>query len=370
MEQITAEGLETLPELIGTVINIAMQAERQKYLGVKPYERSAERQGQANGSEPKTVQTRVGAITCDVPPIREGGFSPSALEQGLRSERALTLALAEMYVQGVSTCKVAAITEKLCGVELSSMPVSRAAQPLEAALEAWRTRRVGEIVCLSLDARDEQVRVDGVVRDEAVLMATGVDRAGKRQVVGVSVSLSEAEVHRRTFLQNLVDRGLGGVELIVSNAHKGLTAARRAVFGEIPWHRGQFHRQQNAQAQDLKAEVAADLRAIFNARDRAEADRLLAATVQTYTKMATTLATWLQATIPEGLTVLAFLEAHRPRLRTTNGVERLNREIRRRSRVVGIFPNENACLRLVTAILMEISEEWFTGRAYLTFSPT
>lgn len=374
LEQIAAEGLETVPELIRTVINIAMQAERQKYLGVRPDERSAERQGQANGYTPKPVQTRVGAITFDVPQVREGGFYPSALEKGLRSERALTLALAERYVQGVSTRKGAAITEKLCGVELSSMQVSRAAQQLDAALEAWRTRPLGEIVSLYLDALYQQVRVEGVVRDEATLMATGVDRTGTRQVLGVSVSLSEAEVHWRTFWQSLVDRGLRGVELIVSDAHEGLKAARRAVFGGVPWQRCQFHLQQNAQAyvprQDVKAEVAADIRAIFNARDRAEADRLLAATVQKYTKTAAKLAAWLEANIPEGLTVFAFPQAHRRLLRTTNGVERLNREIRRRSRVVGIFPNENAYLRLVTAILMEISEEWFTGRAYLTFSPT
>ncbi|HBY98798.1 MAG TPA: hypothetical protein DEP84_33440 [Chloroflexi bacterium] len=142
----------------------------------------------------------------------------------------------------------------------------------------------------------------------------------------------------------------------------------------VPWQRCQFHRQQNAQAdvprQELKTEVAADIRAIFNARDRAEADRLLATPVQKYAKSAPKLATWLETNIPEGLTVLAFPEAHRRLRRTTNGVERLNREIRRRSRVVGIFPNQSACLRLITAILIEISEEWFTGRAYLTFSPT
>ncbi|HBY97881.1 MAG TPA: IS256 family transposase [Chloroflexi bacterium] len=374
LEQIAADGLDTLPELIRTVINLAMRAERQQPLGVEPDERSAERQGHANGSTPKTVKTRVGEITFDVPPVRAGGFSPSALEKGLRSERALTLALAEMEVPGVSTRKVAAITEQLCGVALSSMPVSRAAQPLDTALEAWRRRPLGAIVSLYLDARYEQVRVDGAVRDEAVLLATGVDRAGKRQVLGVAVSLSEAEVHWRPFLQRLVDRGRRGVELIVSDAHEGLTAARRAVFGGVPWQGCQFHRHHNAQAdgprQELKAEVAADIRAIFNARDRAEADRLLARTVQQDAKSAPKLATWLEANIPEGLTVFAFPEAHRRLLRTTNGVERLNREIRRRSRVVGIFPNESACLRLITAILIEISEEWFTGRAYLTFPAT
>lgn len=374
LEQIASGGLEALPELIRIMINMAMQAERQKHLGVGPYERSGERQGHANGYKPKTVATRVGKITFAVPQVREGGFYPQALEKGLRSERALTLALAEMYVQGVSTRKVAAITQELCGFEISSGQVSRAAAQLDGVLEAWRTRSLGETVYLYLDARYEQVRVDGQVRDEAVLIATGVDRQGKRQVLGVSVSLSEAEAHWRSFLQSLVDRGLRGVQLIISDAHEGLKAARRAVFGGVPWQRCQFHLQQNAQAyvprQELKAEVAADIRAIFNARDRGEADRLLAATIQKYEKSAPKLATWLEANLAEGLTVFAFPEAHRRLLRTTNGVERLNQEIRRRSRVVGIFPNEAACLRLVTAILMEISEDWLAGRAYLTFSLT
>jgi len=226
---------------------------------------------------------------------------------------------------------------------------------------------LGEIVYLYLDARDERVRQDGQVRDAAVLIATGVDRQGKRQVLGTSVSLSEAEVHWRTFLQSRVDRGRRGVQLIISDAHEGLKAARRAVFGGVPWQRCQFHLHQNAQAygprQDMQAEVAADIRAIFNARDRAEADTLLAATVRQDEQRAPKLATWL----PEGLTVLAFPDTHRRLLRTTNGVERLNEEIRRRSRVVGIFPNDAACLRLVSAILMEISDDWLAGRAYLTF---
>lgn len=371
LEQIASQGLDALPDLMRTIINAAMEAERQQHLGVGRYERSPERRGYANGFKPKTMTTRVGEITFAVPQVRDGSFYPSALERGLRSERALTLALAEMYVQGVSTRRVAAITEQLCGVELSSTQVSRATAHLDPILEQWRTRPLGEMPYLYLDARYEKVRQDGQVRDAAVLIATGVDRAGRRQVLGVSVSLSEQEVHWRAFLQGLVVRGLTGVQLVISDAHSGLQAARRAVFGGVPWQRCQFHLQQNAGAyvprQDQRAEVAADIRAIFTALNQHEAETLLAKTVQKYAKIAPRLSTWLETAIPEGLTVFAFPAAHRRLLRTTNGVERLNKEIRRRTRVVTIFPNEASCLRLVSAILMEISEEWETGKTYLAF---
>lgn len=373
MRMITEHGLDALPELIRVMLNAAMQAERQQYLRAAPYERTAERQGYANGYKPKTVTTRVGDITFAVPQVRDGSFYPSALERGLRSERALTLALAEMYVQGVSTRKVAAITEQLCGVQLDSMQVSRAAQQLDEQFTQWRERRLGKTRYLYLDARYEKVRIDGQVRDAAVLLAMGVLQDGTRALLGVSVAVSEQEVHWRQFLQSLVERGLSGVELVISDAHTGLQAARKAVFGGVPWQRCQFHLQQNAQAfvprQEMKREVAAAIRAIFNAPNRAAADTLLAQTVQIYAKSASKLATWLETAIPEGLTVFAFPASHQQRLRTTNGLERLNQEIRRRTRVVGVFPNEASCLRLVTALAMETSDEWEAGKVYLSPTP-
>jgi transposase-like protein len=373
LEQIAQEGLEALPELMRILINAAMQVEREKHLGVAAYERSASRQGHANGYKPRSVTTRVGRITFDVPQVREGGFVPQALEQGLRSERALTLALAEMYVQGVSTRKVAAITEQLCGTAVSSMQVSRAAAQLDEVLEAWRNRELGRMPYLFLDARYEKVRQQGAVRDAAVLVAVGVDATGKRQILGVSVSVSEREVHWRNFLQSLVARGLAGVQLVISDAHPGLTQARKAVLGGVPWQRCHFHLQQNASAfapkVELKAEVAADIRAIFNAANRSEAEALLTKTVQKYAKSAPRLSNWLEQNLPEGLTTFDFPAAHRRLIRTTNGLERLNKELKRRTRVVGIFPNEAACLRLVSALAMEISEDWLAGKAYLTFMP-
>lgn len=371
LEQVSQQGFDILPELIRIVVNAAMQAERQQYLKAAPYQRTPERETYANGYKPKTVQTRVGNITFSVPQVREGDFYPEALEQGLRSERALTLALAEMYVQGVSTRKVKAITEQLCGVSVSSTQVSNAAALLDSELEKWRERPLGEYPYLYLDAYYEQVREDGQVRHLAILVAVGVNRSGKRDILGVSVSLSEHEVHWRSFLERLKTRGLGGVQLIISDDHAGLKAARLAVFGSIPWQRCQFHLQRNAQAyvprKEMQAEVAEDIRTIFQAPDRATAETYLAKAVQKYEKTASRLSEWMADNILEGLTVFAFPVAHRRRIRTTNGVERLHREVRRRARVVSIFPNQTSCLRLVSAVLNEISEEWLTGRMYLSF---
>ena len=195
LEQIAVDGFDALPELIRTIINAAMQIERQKHMNVAPFERSPERQAHANGFKPKTMKTRLGEITFNVPQVREGGFYPEALEKGLRSERALTLALAEMYVQGVSTRKVAAITEQLCGTAVTSMQVSNAAMLLDETLTAWRNRPLGEFLYLYLDARYEKVRQDGQIRDAAILIASGIDLHGKRQILGISVSLSEQEIH-------------------------------------------------------------------------------------------------------------------------------------------------------------------------------
>jgi len=371
MEQVAEQGLEILPELIRIVVNAAMQAERSEYLQAEHYQHTPERIGHANGYKPKTMRTRIGEITFAVPQVREGGFYPQALEKGLRSERALTLALAEMYVQGVSTRKVKAITEELCGVSITSSAVSQAASQLDSELAKWRERPLGEYPFLFLDAYYEQVREDGHVCDLAVLSAVGVNPQGKREILGVSVSLSEHEAHWRAFLESLKKRGLAGVQLITSDNHAGLRAARLAVFGGIPWQRCQFHLQQNAQAyvprKDMLTEVASDIRTIFDAPDHSTAETYLAKTVEKYSKIASRLSAWMAANIPEGLAIFAFPAAFRKQLRTTNGLERLHREVRRRARVVSIFPNPASCLRLVSAILAEMSEEWLTGRTYINF---
>jgi putative transposase len=372
MELMMQEGFEGLADAVRTLLNEAMRIERARHLGADAWERCEQRRGYANGYKPKTVKSRLGELEFAVPQVRDGSFYPSALERGLRSERALKLALAEMYIQGVSTRKVAKITEELCGFEVSSTQVSRCTQLLDGELSAWRTRPLGACPYVVLDARYEKVREGGQVVDCAVLVALGVRADGKRDILGVSVALSEAEVHWRQFLTELKDRGLHGVELFVADDHAGLKAARRAVFPAVPWQRCQFHLQQNGgqyvPRRELRAKVAGDIRAIFGAPDAQEAKRLLELFVKRYAKSAPKLAQWAETALPEGLAVFSFPEAHRRRLRTTNVLERLNKEIKRRTRVATLFPNDAACLRLVSAVAMEISEEWLTGRAYLTIT--
>jgi transposase-like protein len=273
-----------------------------------------------------------------------------------------------MYVQGVSTRKVKAITEQLCGVEISCEQVSRATAQLDGVLQEWRERPLGEISYLYVDARYEKVREAGQVRDVAVLVASGITPEGERQILGVSISLSEHETHWKTFLKSLKDRGLNGVKLVISDDHEGLGAARRAVFGSVPWQRCQFHLQQNAGAylpkQAMRLEVAADIRSMFNASDRKTAEELLQTAIQKYAVSAPRLSAWLEENLAEGFSVFDFPLEHRRTIRTTNSLERINKEIRRRTRVVGVFPNEASCLRLISALLMEISEEWQIGKHY------
>jgi putative transposase len=362
-------GLSQMAEAVRIMLNEAMRIERSRAIEAEPYQRTERRKGYANGYKPKTLDTRLGAITFQVPQTRDVEFYPSALEKGIRSERALKLAIAEMYVQGVSTRKVTEVMQQLCGLDVSSTHVSRATQLLDEELTAWRQRPIGEIPYLVLDARYEKVRHGGSVVSCAVLIAVGITPQGHRSLLGVSVSLSEAEVHWREFLRSLQERGLHGVKLIVCDDHTGLKAARQARFAGIPWQRCQFHLQQNAghyvPRVEMRSEVAADLRAVFDAPDRIEADRRLEMAIRKYEKSAPKLATWLSNNLPDGLTVFTLPAAHRRRLRTSNLLERLNKEIKRRTRVATLFPNEAALLRLVSAVLMEISEEWETGKIYL-----
>ena len=363
-------GLDGLPEAFRILIDHAMKLERAKVLQAQPHERTATRQGYANGFKPKTVATRLGDICFSVPQVRgDVSFYPSALEKGLRSERALKLAIAEMYIQGVSTRKVAAVLEQLCGLDISSTQVSRATADLDLELDKWRNRQLGSFLYLIVDARYEKVRMDGAVRSCAVLIAVGIDAQGKRSVLGVSAKLSEAEIHWREFLASLQSRGLHGLRLIVSDDHAGLRAALTTRFAGVPWQRCQFHLQQNAAAFvpkiHMREEVAADLRTILHASDLSEAQGRLKTVTAKYKVSAPNLADWLEANVPESLTVFALPEPQRKKLRTSNSLERLNKEIKRRTRVATLFPNEKSLERLVSALLSEVSDEWESGNSFL-----
>ena len=362
LKLVTSNDTDSMREVFQKLLNEAMRVERAEALGAEPYERTPERTGYANGFKPKTLQTRMGAITVEIPQARGIAFDPQSLEKGIRSERALKPAIAEMYVNGVSTRRVTEITEVLCGLDISSTQVSRFSKILDEELEKFRTRKLGCFPYIFLDARYEKVRHNDEVIDHAVLIAIGVNLKGQREVLGVSTSFSEAEVHWREFLQSLIQRGLHGVELIVSDDHSGMKAARKAIFPNVPWQRCQFHFAQNAQGyipkRHLKEELGQALKDIWSCLTKDEARQRLQLTLDKYQKIAPEWCRFLEENIEESFAVYALPRDFHRKLRTVNGLELVNREIKRRTRVATIFPNSASCLRLVSALLIEIHEDW------------
>lgn len=371
LQQLIEQGTEAFRGVLEKLFNEAMKVEREAFLRAEPWERSAARRGWANGYKDKTIATRVGELKLKIPQARGLSFYPKSLEKGCRSEKALKLAIAEMYVMGVSTRKVTEVTEQLCGLEVSASQVSRVAKLLDGELESFRTRDLGSFRVVFVDAHYEKVREGGQVRDLAILKASGVNRWGKREVLGLSAEVSEAEVHWRAFLEDLQKRGLSGMELIVSDDHSGLRAARKAVFPSVPWQRCQFHLAQNAQryARTLeeRVRIAQAVRDIFQAPTLPDAETKLREAVESFEDHSR-FVTWLEENIREGFTAYRFPRPAQRRLRTVNSLERLNKEVRRRTRVVGIFPNRDSAMRLMTAVLAEIHDDWITGRQYLNWA--
>jgi len=279
-----------------------------------------------------------------------------------------------MYVQGVSTRKVSKIVVELCGHQVGSTQVSACAVKLDAQLQLWRDRPLAACPYLIFDARYEKVRHGGLLVDCAVLIAIGIGADGKRTILGVSVALSEAEACWRDLFSSLVTRGLCGTLFIVSDAHPGMAAARQAVFPSVPWQRCQFHLQQNAQAYvprlEIRAEVAESIRSIFTSPDLVAAQARLKERVNSYAKSAPKLAAWMEINIPQGFPVYALPTVHHRRMRSSNAIERVNQELKRRTRVAALFPNEASLLRLVSALLCEQCDEWSTGKIYLNMNST
>lgn len=369
---IIEQGSEGVKAVLEILFNTAMRVEREEFLGASSHERTEDRKGYANGYKPKVLQTRMGALNLDVPQVRGLGFYPQSIEKGTRSEKALKLAIAQMYLEGVSTRKVQDITEKLCGYEISSTQVSRVTQELDVEFEKFRNRPLGGIWYLLFDAIYLKIRHNGSVIDMAILLAYGVNPDGRREILGASASLSEAEVHWREFLQKLQSRGMHGVRLIISDDHPGMRKARQSVFPSVPWQRCQFHLCQNAQSyapkKSMKAEIAETMRAIFNCPTLEMAQEMKRHAIEKYKKKAPEFSKWLEDNIDEGLTVYQFPQEHWKKIRTSNGIERVNREIKRRTRVAVLFPNKESALRLVTGVVIEIHEEWITGKKYLNMS--
>ena len=374
LEHLIEHGPNDIATIFARAFELAMQIERERFLRAGHYERTPERHGYANGYKPKRIDTPAGTVTVQVPKTaghEDAAFYPQSLERGRRSVRAVMLAVAEMYIKGVSTREVEAVMREFGIESLSSSQVSRATKLLDGELEAWRTRPLGEIKYLFIDARYEKVRLGGVVRDAAVLSAIGIGPDQRRRVLGVSVALSEAEVHWRAFLEDLQARGMRGVEYVVSDDHAGLRAARRAVLGGAKWQRCQFHLAQNAihHAPNLgiRKRIGAELREVWNAGSLAKAEAALANLVATHRDTAPKLAEWLEKNVPEGLVVFSLPEHHRRRMRTSNPIERaIQQELKRRTIKVRVFPNEEALERLVSAVLVEIDERWAVDtKAYI-----
>jgi transposase-like protein len=377
MEQLIAQGPGGMATVFTSLFNLAMRFERENFLGARHYERNDERRGYANGVKSKRIDTPAGTLTLDVPKTADTDepFYPQSLERGTRTSRALMLAVAEMYVKGVSTRDVADVLDKFGIDGLSSTQVSRASKLLDHDLEQWRNRPLGEVCYLILDARYEKVRIDGVVRDATILSALGVGPDCRRSILGVSVALSEAEVHWRAFLDSLIRRGLRGVQFITSDDHAGLAAARRAVFGGVTWQRCQFHLAQNAihhaPSHAIRSAIGAELRAVWNARTLSTANEELRLLVQRYSKTAPDLSRWLERNIPEGLAVFSLPDANRLKMRTSNPIERaVQQELKRRTIKVRVFPSIDALLRLVSAVLVEIDDQWAAStQPYIKWNP-
>lgn len=372
MQRLMSEGTEAFLDIMSRMYNLAMKFERELHLGACSYERTERRTGYANGFKTKTLKTSTGLLKLKIPQVRgsELPFYPSSLERGIRSDRAFKMAIAEMYVKGVSTRKVQDIFHELCGVDVSADQVSRATRELDTELEKWRSRPIGTIKVLFADATYHNVRIDGVVVSAATFIVAGIQEDGHRTILSVDSDISEHKAHWHRVFADLKQRGLNGVQLIVSDSHEGLRLARETVFPGVPWQRCQMHLQQNAQAYitkaSLKEEVATDIRTILHAHTLEEANRLLEQTIGKYAKTQSKLAAWMEENLPEGLTVFQFPEETRQFLRTNNMTENINSQIKRRTQLIPAFPNVASLLRLVSAICADISDTWeVTNYRYL-----
>jgi transposase-like protein len=359
-----------LREVVERAVQQILETEMTEHVGAAPYERVEGRTGQRNGHKPRALRTRVGTLNLLVPQDREGTFSTRLFSRYQRNEKALVLALMEMYVEGVSTRKVKEVTEELCGISFSKSLVSSLAGSLDSELEAWRTRRLEakSYPYVFVDARYEKARVDGRVVSQGVLVVSGVRDDGYREILAVEVADTESEATYRELFRSLKRRGLKGVELVISDDHGGLKAAIARHFQGAAYQRCQVHYARNLLGMVGRArrkELAEGLRGVFAAPSKEVALRLVSELAARWRGSHPRIAEHLEEHIEECLSCLVLPESHRRRIRTTNGLERLNQEIKRRTRVVRIFPNREACSRLVTALAVEVSEEWLTGRRYL-----
>ncbi|MCP5264420.1 MAG: IS256 family transposase [Rhodoferax sp.] len=363
---------DLMKTLMKEALQEVLEGEMTEFLGAAPSERSETRSGYRAGYYHRGLVTRIGKLELRVPRDRSGEFSTALFERYARSEKALVAALAEMYVQGVSTRKVKAITEELCGHSFSASAISAINKSLDEALERFASRQLEEAYpYVILDARYEKVREDGVIRSMAVQIAIGINWEGQRQVLAVETANRESQSSWKDFLLRLKERGLTGVEFVVSDDHAGLKKAISEVLCEAAWQRCYVHFLRNAldylprKADD---DCLQELRWIYDRRDLQEANRDLAAWITKWQGKYPKLVDWVESNIGETLSFYRLPRAHHKHLKSTHMLERLNEEIKRRTRVVRIFPNTESCLRLIRALCVETHETWLEDNRYLNMA--
>ena len=363
------EHADVLRETLAWFVGELMEAEVTQQIGAGLHEKSPARTAHRNGYRERTWQTRAGEVELAIPRLRAGSYFPSFLEPRSRSEKALVAVIQEAYVNGVSTRKVDRLVTQLGLAGISKSAVSRLCSGLDEQVRLFRERPLeGAYPYLWLDAKVERVREPGGVRHKALVVAYGVHETGRREVIGIDVGEAETEAFWREFLRSLRARGLAGTQLCVSDAHEGLKGAIAKVLG-CPWQRCTVHFLRDMLGHCSKAQqpmIAAAIRQIFAADDALEARERLAGVVEALGERAPKVARLLAGAEDELLAFMAFPAEHWSKLRSTNPLERVNREIGRRSDVIGIYPNDAALVRLAGALLIEQNDEWLVGRRYLS----
>jgi transposase-like protein len=360
-----------LAEVLSVLCESAMKAEVSSHLGADRHERSADRTGHRNGYKARGLKTRVGEVELQVPQVRDcdrGPYQPSLFGKWERSERALLVACAEMYFQGVSTRNVQSVLESMCeGVELSAMTVSRVASEIDEKIKAFRDRRLDGCAYpyLKVDARYEKVRVEKKVISQAVLVVMGFTHEGRREILDWRLADSESEASWSELFRDLKDRGLSGVKLLVSDAHKGITSAATRHLQGSSWQRCQVHFKRELLLKvsyKKRGELMADVKSIFAGHDTAECLRRGEEVASKWEKTSLSVAKMIREGLGDCLTVLGFPATHRLKLTSTNMLESLMKRLKKRTRVVGVFPNRASCDRLIGAQLLEVHEEWLSDR--------
>jgi putative transposase len=373
VKQILAEDQDLLRAMVTATLQQTLEAEMDETLAAEKSERTASRLGYRSGYYGRALITRIGKIELRVPQDRQGRFRTEVFERYQRSEKALVMAMMEMYLQGVSTRKVKAVTEELCGHEFSSATISRIVSTLDEELEKFARRQLEEdYPYLILDARYEKVREDGAVRSQAVLMAIGVDWEGRRNVLAVELANRESASSWKGLLADLRTRGLQGVQLAISDDHPGLKRAIREVLPEAIWQRCYVHFLRNALdylPRKANDDCLMELRWLYDRRNVEEARRDLAAWLSKWAQRYPKLCVWVEENIEETLSFYRLPRQHHKNLKSTNMLERIMEEIKRRTLVVRIFPNAAGCLRLVRALAVEMHENWIEAIRYLNMEP-